>query len=50
MMVGCPVAGELGLGSSAGVASLVNDSPLPAAPVKLTLTFTVNPFSSSVRA
>ena len=40
VMVSAPVAGRLGLASTASVAALLSDSALPASSVKLTVTLT----------
>ena len=49
LMVGAPVAAELGRAATAAVASLVRDSALPASSVKATLTLMVLPCSLEVR-
>ena len=46
LMVGAPVAGELGLVATAPVAALVNVSSLPASSVKLTCTLMASPSSA----
>ena len=48
-MVSAPIAGRLGLASTAAVAALVSSSSLPASSVKLTATLTAFPSSSATR-
>ena len=47
LMVGAPVAGELGRAATVAVGALSSASPLPASSVKLTRTLMVLPASSS---
>ena len=47
-IVGAPVAGRFGRGSTVAVGALVNDSALPASSVNDSRTFTVRPSSASV--